>query len=113
MNISVQRNSDKNHSGKNHSALVIIAILALGMLLAGCSFSNPGSVPTATDSGTQPATQSGEFPSPGQTIIPVPDPSEAARAYLSAWDTGDYESMYNQLTTLSRDAIPYEQFSAR
>jgi len=112
MKISVQTNSDKNHSGKNHSALVIIAILILGMVAVGCSLKPRSSTPTATGADT-PATQSGEFPAPGQTIIPVPDPSEAARVYLSAWDAGDYESMYNQLTTLSRDAIPFEQFLAR
>ena len=100
-------------SVQKHSALVVITILALGMLVVGCSFTNPESIPTVTDQGDQPPTQSGELPLPGQTVIPVPDPSAAAQAYLSAWNERNYEAMYNQLTTLSRDAVPFEEFSAR
>jgi penicillin-binding protein 2 len=41
----------------------------------------------------------------------VPDPEEAVRAYLDAWKSDDYTSMYNMLTTISQDAITEDDFT--
>jgi penicillin-binding protein 2 len=40
----------------------------------------------------------------------VPDAKTAARAYLDAWTSDDYDSMYAMLTSISRDAINAEDF---
>jgi penicillin-binding protein 2 len=95
------------------SALLIVIVLILVVALGSCTLRPANGGQTTTDPGDQPPTQNGEFAPPSQTVIPVPDPSEAARAYLSAWNNFDYEGMYNQLTTLSRDSISYEDFSYR
>lgn len=54
-----------------------------------------------------------QLPDPGVTQSSVPDVEDAIKAYLDAWDAGDYASMYAMLTTLSRDSISQEDFIAR
>jgi penicillin-binding protein 2 len=43
---------------------------------------------------------------------PTPDAQSAAKAFLDAWSAENYAAMYDQLTTLSRDAISADDFSA-
>lgn len=43
----------------------------------------------------------------------TPDPGATARAYLDAWKAEDYAAMYASLTSISRDAITEEKFTAR
>jgi penicillin-binding protein 2 len=43
----------------------------------------------------------------------VTDPILAARVYLDAWKIEDYASMYDMLTTVSKDAITEEDFTRR
>ena len=80
--------------------------LAALLFLMGC---NGGSNTTETGN----PTASGTLPSPGVTTVAAPDPDTAARSYLDSWVEGDYSTMYNLLTTLSRDSIRIEDFEAR
>ncbi|MEJ2759650.1 MAG: penicillin-binding transpeptidase domain-containing protein, partial [Anaerolineales bacterium] len=98
----------RTFTGKHNKSFAILLILLVGLLgvLAACSPQNSG--------GETPNTA--DTPSSGEvvpTIVSVPNPSDTARAYLSAWNDRDYEAMYNMLTTLSRDAISLETFTAR
>jgi penicillin-binding protein 2 len=43
-------------------------------------------------------------------LVNLPDPQVAARAYLEAWKASDYPTMYNLLTSISRDAISQDEF---
>ncbi|MBN2044295.1 MAG: hypothetical protein JW757_04670 [Anaerolineales bacterium] len=95
------------------SALLLVMLSVLVSVLGGCSLRPANNPPAATNAEARPTTAGGEFPLPGQTVIPVPDPSEAAQKYLSAWNEFDYQAMYNQLTTLSQDAISFEDFTNR
>jgi penicillin-binding protein 2 len=56
---------------------------------------------------------SGELPTPQINTNSAPDPESAARSYLSAWNDGDYEAMYDLLSTDSRSSISQEDFLAR
>jgi penicillin-binding protein 2 len=86
----------------------IAAILVLFILVSGCTLR-----PAANSSDPQNNTPAGAPGAVVPTVVSVPDPSEAARAYLTAWNNFEYESMYGMLTTLSRDALPYENFANR
>jgi penicillin-binding protein 2 len=46
-------------------------------------------------------------------ITSVPDPIDAAMAFLDYWKAEDYASMYGMLTNLSQEAITAEDFEAR
>jgi penicillin-binding protein 2 len=100
-------------SAQKVAALITVSLIGLLLVLAACSL-NPENSTTGTDSPANNGTASqGE---PGEivpTIVSVPDPSAAARSYLAAWDNFEYETMYNMLTTLSRDSISLEAFSNR
>jgi penicillin-binding protein 2 len=87
-------------------------ILFLTGLLISLSLGCGGQV-ASTPEPTLPPTITPTLPGPGVRTTPAPDPQEAARSYLEAWQGDDYEAMYAMLTGLSRDAIPLEQFSER
>lgn len=76
----------------------LLAILVLA--LAACGGSNG-------------ATSNGELPSPQIDVSSAPDVEAAASAYLSAWQDDDHNAMYALLSTLSQDAISFEDFDAR
>lgn len=100
-------------SAQKVAALFTVSLIVFMLVLAACSLrpNNSGSEPNASPV-TSPAS-SGE---PGEiipTIVSVPDPSDTARIYLTAWDNFEYEAMYNMLTTLSRDSISSEAFYNR
>ena len=76
------------------------------LLLLGCTaeaVETPAVIPTPTLT-LQP---------PGVKTTSVPDPKEAAQAFLEAWQEEDYVGMYAQLSTLSQEAIAVEDFEAR
>jgi penicillin-binding protein 2 len=43
--------------------------------------------------------------------VEIPPADETASAYLKAWEEGDYEVMYDLLSTASQDRYPEEEFS--
>lgn len=73
------------------------------LILTGCSQTNDGE-------GTSAPAPSGTLPNPQITTISTPQADATAKAYLDAWGEGDYLAMYNMLTTLSQDALPFEEF---
>ncbi|MCW5877303.1 MAG: hypothetical protein KIS80_00375 [Anaerolineales bacterium] len=54
-----------------------------------------------------------ELPTPVISVASAPDPEGAVRAYLDAWNEGDYAAMYQMLTPASRSAVTEEDFLAR
>ncbi len=75
------------------------------LLLLGCTaetVETPAVIPTPTLT-LQP---------PGVQTTSVPDPKEAAQAFLEAWQEEDYAGMYAQLSTLSQEAVLAEDFEA-
>ncbi|MBT3389946.1 MAG: hypothetical protein HN413_06010 [Chloroflexi bacterium] len=89
---------------------VSVSLILLALLLAGCTAFGPE--PTATPSVTPEPTAT-VLPTVGPQITPAPDVDETVRAYLDAWKLDDYAGMYNLLTSISRDAISLEDFTAR
>ncbi len=86
---------------------VLVLILSIGV--TACTFNNPS---TVTD--TAPITPTPTLGSGGDDeIVSVPPAADAAKAYLDAWGNFDYGSMWNMLTTLSKDSITIEDFNAR
>ena len=83
------------------------AWILLTLLFAlGCSIGSGSATPFDP---ADPAT----LPNPEINTFSVPDPDIAARAYLDAWSAFDYQSMYDMLTNLSRDAVSFEEFEGR
>jgi penicillin-binding protein 2 len=75
-------------------------------LLVGC-----GGDPTPmADSTAPPASAAASTPSPS----PIPDtPETTAAAFLSAWDAGDYVTMFSLLSDSSRSTLNQETLAAR
>ncbi len=83
-----------------------LTIALFFLLLAGCGRT---ATPTVSPTGTN-------APSPtlGQPEVyttPTPDVRAAARVYLDAWKVENYPAMYQQLTSISQDAITEEAFT--
>jgi len=94
---------------------LLIATLCVSFLLAGCKATpkpQEESVLPLT-SQTPLATGSPTLPAPGVRVTPAPDAEAAVRAYMSAWQTHDYATMYAMLTKISQDAISQEDFTSR
>ncbi|MHB8135180.1 MAG: penicillin-binding transpeptidase domain-containing protein [Anaerolineaceae bacterium] len=53
------------------------------------------------------------LPTPQINITHAPDAKQEAADFLEDWRLEDFESMYNRLSTLSRDAISIEDFTKR
>ncbi|MCW5875976.1 MAG: hypothetical protein KIS85_03750 [Anaerolineales bacterium] len=75
----------------------LLAFLIAALLLAACSGGG----------GAQ------ELPTPEVSVASAPNPEAVARAYLDAWNAGDYPAMYQMLSSASRQAISEEDFLAR
>lgn len=100
-------------SAQKVNALVTFSLITVLLVLAACSLrpANSSGEPNASSENSAPTSGT-----PGEiipTIVSVPDPSQTARTYLTAWNNLEYEAMYNMLTTLSRDSISLEAFSNR
>ncbi len=89
--------------------VLIILIVFVGVFLAACN----SIAPVATETPSPAATETLEptLPSPGEKTTSPPDPGQTVQAYLDAWKADDYASMYNMLTTISKDAITEEEFT--
>src|SRR3990172_10878310 len=77
-----------------------LAIILLTLSLAACSLGGDG-------------TSGGDLPTPEITTNSAPDVEATVRAYLDAWGAADFDAMYAMLTTISRDSISLEDFTAR
>ena len=52
----------------------------------------------------------GELPTPQISVNAAPDVEGTVNAYLTAWNSGDYASMYGMLNTSSQQAISAQEF---
>lgn len=91
---------------KSRAWLLMLSILILALVISACGNTN-------TSEGTTPVVETNTPGSLIAAITSVPDPKVTAGAYLDAWTNFDYVSMYNMLTTLSRDSITIENFNTR
>lgn len=77
-------------------------VLLILILAVACTRSTSTLIPTL-----------GPTPRQGQVSVRtthVPDPKDAARAFLDAWKADDYLTMYSFLTAVSKDAISQADF---
>jgi penicillin-binding protein 2 len=79
-------------------------LLPFVVLITACTGNGNG--PTAS-------TPTEGLPEPAQTTEAAPDPDDAARQFLNAWEAGDYGGMYALLSPLTRDGLSQEQFTQR
>ena len=77
---------------------LMVPLLALGLVLSACA--GPGS-------------PSSDLPTPVVSSNSTPDAEGTAKAYLDAWNAGDYSAMYDMLNAASQQAISKEDFLAR
>jgi len=82
-----------------------LAFLLFLTLATGCGESG------ATVEITSQPTTSPTLPLPEVKFTQVPDPQVTALAYLHAWESENYPSMYTLLTSISQDALTEEQFT--
>ena len=61
--------------------------------------------------GKIPGLPSNELPTPQVVVSAAPKVEDAVRAYLSAWESENYDVMYQQLSAASKQAITAEDFS--
>ncbi len=83
--------------------LRIAILLSLAWLLAACTTASKTPTPTQTAAST--------LPTAVVETTPAPDVQSAAKAFLDAWSNENYEAMYNQLASLSKDAISQDDFT--
>lgn len=83
---------------------VLYALLVSALLVTGCA--GNGAQPSAP-------TSTAGLPDPVQTTEAAPDPDQAAREFLDAWEAGDYGRMYALLSPLTRDGLSQEEFTQR
>src|SRR3990172_6213542 len=76
---------------------VIHFIIFLAFVLVACG---PGGI-------------SGELPTPQISVNAAPDVEGTVNAYLTAWNSADYTSMYGMLSSGSQQAISIEDFQAK
>ncbi len=81
-----------------------LLILASLLFLVACTPSS--AVPTA------PAASPSSLISTPTALENAPDPKLTAQAYLDAWKSEDYTTMYTWLTPLSQDAFALDDFNA-
>lgn len=72
-------------------------LVFLAFILAACG---PGGI-------------SGELPTPQINVSTAPSVEGTVNAYLTAWNSADYTSMYSMLSSASQQAISAEDFQAR
>jgi len=94
--------SDKSAIHNSQFAILVV------LLLVACS--SPPITTPITHTPTLPHTPS--FPAPTFTPLP-PSPDATAAAFLDAWETGDYATMYARLSPASQSAIDAESFIQR
>ena len=80
----------------------LMLFLVFALVLGACAKLPATEAPTPTP-------ESG-LPTPVIALSQVPDAESAARAYLDAWKSEDYEGMYAKLSALSRDSLTLEDF---
>jgi penicillin-binding protein 2 len=78
-------------------------ILLLALILTACNVTGSASTPVPTSA----------LPTPQTYTTSVPDVKSIATDFLTAWQTDNYQAMYDMLTPVSRDALSLEDFTQR
>ena len=89
--------------------ILLILVVLLAVFVVACSSAAPAATETPLPLATE--TLIPTLPAPEEKTTPPPDSEQAVQAYLDAWKAEDYASMYNMLTTISKDAITEEDFT--
>jgi penicillin-binding protein 2 len=89
------------------SPRLVLILFFLFILLGACGRQNPVGEPTPAPSTTA------TLPPPKVNTTQAPDAENTARAYLSAWGSGDMAGMYALLAPSSQAAISEEEFASR
>jgi penicillin-binding protein 2 len=96
---------------KFKSWLIVVVIL---LIVVACNTQEPEPSETPIIETPIQPTDTTSPPSPiPPTATPIPDPNDTIRTYLDAWKADDYSKMYNQLTTISKDAITADEFTEK
>ena len=83
----------------------LTVLIILITLLSSCNQS-AAVTPTPEPTATVP------LPTPNVIIDTGPDVEDAAKAYMELWKIEDYQSMYEQLSRLTKDAVTAEDFES-
>ena len=83
---------------------LLTVLITLTLLASACT----GLVPTPLET-----TPTLTLPTPVLTVDEAPDVEQAAKDYLEAWKTENYEVMYGELSALTRDAMSLESFTTK
>jgi penicillin-binding protein 2 len=86
----------------------ILLLAVIAFILVGCSQSTISTQPS-----TPSALPAPSLPHPQVETTSVPDPRDAAQAYLDHWKAEEYPAMYALLTKVSQDAISEADFTTR
>ena len=91
----VAKTSDEGIFGENHLKRIskVFCITTICTLLAACSSSTPGQLPT-----------------PQIKVTTAPDVDSTITTFLTAWKTSDYDSMYSLLSTSSKNMVSPDDF---
>ncbi len=81
-------------------------LLLVALIVVSC---NPAFVPQEKTDTPEPS----ELPTAAVELNSVPDVENAVQSFMDAWSESQYESMYDSLSQLSRDAISLEEFTTR
>ncbi|MHC1772701.1 MAG: penicillin-binding transpeptidase domain-containing protein [Flexilinea sp.] len=91
---------------------ILPLILIFSILITSCGIL-PAKVPTPAPVTPSPVPSETPLPDPQSMTTAVPESQNSAEAFLSAWKTEDYVTMYNMLSQVSRDTITFDDFHAR
>jgi len=80
----------------------LLNLILLAALLSACV--------TATPSGNGTSNPTGELPTPVIAVTPAPSAEAAVRAFLDAYNNGEYSGMYAMLTKVSQASVTAESF---
>lgn len=84
----------------------------VSLLLSACGPSQPAPAATGIHQTPEPEVTR-TIPPPSVAITRAPSAEGAARTFLEAWKAENYVSMYDLLTSVSRDALAVEKFNQR
>ena len=98
---------------KNSNKLVVITcLMVIGILLASCNNKLNSTSTAGTISSTLSPTRS-NLPDPPVHTTRIPQALDAAEAYLDAWKTEDYSTMYGLLAADSQKSVNLEEFQKK
>jgi ABC-type glycerol-3-phosphate transport system substrate-binding protein len=77
---------------------LILGLAIISFAAAACGGKTPGST-------------SSDLPTPHVIVAAAPKVEDTVRTFLGAWESENYDAMYQQLSSASKQAITAEDFS--